>query len=148
MVCPLFYPILLIFFKIGELERKARGKIHLDTDNIECLSVKDLATGIFPHKHCYMVRYHINVDPSGNVLPCLFFQNYHIGNIQETDINKLWGNAKHMDFIRSEENGKIKVCQQCICGVQRNPGISRSLYNIINDYVGKFNRKYLKNKND
>lgn len=133
--------------KIGDLGREAQGEIYLDTDNIECLSVKDLATGIFPHERCYMTRYHINVDPSGNILPCLFFQNYHIGNIQKTHINEIWGNAKHKDFLRSVENGGLKICQQCICGVQRNPRIAQSLYNKINDYAEKFNRRYFeKNK--
>ncbi|MFH1776275.1 MAG: radical SAM protein [Candidatus Omnitrophota bacterium] len=129
--------------KIDELERKYREKIYLDTDNIDCFRVQDLVKGSCQHERCYISRYHITIDPSGNVLPCLFFQNYHLGNICEMSISKIWENKRHRDFLRAIKNKQVKICQQCILGAQRNPTIPQAIKRKIVDYTKRYKRKYI-----
>lgn len=121
--------------KIADIEREAKGIIGLDIHNYICLGINELSTGTFQHKRCYMARYHINVDPSGYITPCLFFQNYHLGNVQDIDINRIWGNKIHKEFLDSQNNHELKICQQCIVGVQRNPTAWQKLFREINSHV-------------
>ncbi|MCX5799989.1 MAG: radical SAM protein [Candidatus Eisenbacteria bacterium] len=107
--------------KVRELKKEARGmRIALMTENVDCLKARNLVTGRFGNKKCYVARFKVTVDPYGNVLPCPFFGDYHLGNIRNEDLARIWRNEKHLSFIRNL--GKIwsGFCRHCILGVQRN----------------------------
>jgi Fe-coproporphyrin III synthase len=127
--------------RIVTLKEEARGKIHLDTDNIERVNVRELSTGIYNSKRCYLSRYHIVIDPSGNVLPCLCFQDYHLGNVQENHLRDIWGNHKHTDFLSSLARQELKICEQCVMGVQRNRTAGQKLFHEIKDCSGSIKKE-------
>lgn len=108
--------------KLKEIKAKAKNlKIRITTRNIDMLTVEDLYKGTFPHKRCYVCRYLISVDPYGNVIPCLFFNNYNLGNIRQGHIFKIWNNAKHRNFIKHVDKNGIAICKYCALSVERNP---------------------------
>jgi MoaA/NifB/PqqE/SkfB family radical SAM enzyme len=134
--------------KVIELKEKAWGKIETDTDNIERVSVEELATGKYDSKRCYMARYHIAIDPSGNVLPCLFFQDYNIGNVQNTHLKNIWGNKRHKKFLASIKRQELRICQQCVVGVQRNRTAGQKFRRRMNDLGMRVKRKLLGKTSD
>lgn len=108
--------------KLKEIKSGAENlKIGLYTRNIDVLTVEDLSNGLFPHRRCYVCRYLISVDPFGNVIPCLFFNNYDLGNIRRERISKIWNNAKHRRFIKHVDGNRIAICKHCALSAERNP---------------------------
>lgn len=127
--------------RMATLKEESRGRISLDTENIERVSVRELVTGKYRSKRCYMARYHVNVDPSGNVLPCLCFQDYHLGNLQEDHVADIWGNGKHKEFLASLKRRELKVCRQCVMGIQRNRTAVEKLKHKLGCSLQEYGRK-------
>ena len=124
--------------KIAAIKEENRpGEIEIITRNIDCLSIENLTSGIMPNKKCYMIRYMITVDPFGNVIPCAFFNNNHLGNIRSEDFKSVWVNQKHRDFIRCVDQKKTGLCKYCILSVQRNATILQSLQKSYFSLTGK-----------
>ena len=86
--------------------------------------------GTIPHRKCYVERNEITVDPYGNLVVCPFFRNYVLGNIIEMSFKDIWNNEKHKYFRKIQNNGGFPICPHCILGVQRNPGVAKSLQRI------------------
>ncbi len=63
----------------------------------------------------------------GNVIPCLFFESYYLGNINEEEIRKIWGNQKHRKFLQYVNAKKLDMCKYCVVGIQRNPTFLQSI---------------------
>ena len=117
----------------------------METDHILCLNIDDMVSGEFQHKRCYLARYHINVDPSGYIIPCLFFQNYRLGSIHETDLGNIWGNRKHKTFVKTVDSKQLPICKNCIVGVQRNPTFMQALTRRITTDAQRFKTRFLSN---
>lgn len=114
--------------KLADLKRKAMKRdIYVTSENIDILSVDELASGIFPNRRCYICRYLIFLDPYGNVLPCSFFDSYKLGNVRTEDFWTIWANKKHRDFVRKQGKGELPLCRHCVFGVQRNRTMGQSL---------------------
>lgn len=114
--------------KLKELKNNSRkSKVRLITKNIDILKTNDLTSGRFPNKKCYVCRYMISADPYGNILPCPFYNNYHLGNIRTAPLDMIWKNQRHYDFIRSIDSGEPEICRYCILGIERNPTIWQEL---------------------
>lgn len=114
--------------KLREIKITAKNtKIRAYTRNIDILSVEDLSGGVFPHKRCYVCRYLISVDPQGNVIPCLFFNNYALGNIRRESISKIWNNARHRSFIKNVDKNRIAICKHCALSAERNPSFFQDI---------------------
>jgi MoaA/NifB/PqqE/SkfB family radical SAM enzyme len=97
------------------------SKMKLFTRNIDILRPEDMVKGTFPFTRCYVCRYYITVDPYGNILPCLFYHNYQLGNIRKTKFVSLWKNEKHRAFMKRA--GKTEMCRHCILAVERNASL-------------------------
>jgi MoaA/NifB/PqqE/SkfB family radical SAM enzyme len=80
----------------------------------------DIIKGSFPNKKCYICRDIVTVDPYGNVMGCLHFNNYVIGNIKSEPLNLIWKGENHSDFIKLQNQKKIDICKFCSNGVGRN----------------------------
>ena len=119
---------------IGKL---ACEDIKVGSVNIDILSVDNLAQGTIPHKKCYVERYEVTVDPSGNVVGCPFFNNYIIGDLVKNSFDDIWNNSRHKKFRSHQNSGKLAMCKHCILGVQRNPSFITSLKRM---YYKKRNR--------
>lgn len=125
--------------KLKEIKEIARNNsLNISTRNIDCLSIENIVTGMPPRKKCYLSRYHVNIDPMGNVIPCLFFESYYLGNINEEELSKIWGNQKHRRFLQYVDAKKVDMCKYCVIGIQRNPtffqsvsSLRRNLWDIV-----------------
>ena len=109
--------------KLEALKRSPLARrIHLVTSNIDVLTVDELAQGVVHQKRCYICHTLITVDPFGNVLPCPFFDNYHLGNVREQPFSSIWNNTRHRRFRRLQSQGRFPMCRHCILSVERNSG--------------------------
>ncbi len=108
-------------------DRKKDDRFALITKNIDALTIENLVRGEFSHRKCYICRYLITVDPSGNVLPCAFFDKYSIGNIRAQDFKEIWKNKAHRAFIDAVGRGKTELCKYCVVGVERNPSVFQEI---------------------
>ncbi len=114
--------------KLKDVKEQAKTKsLYLRTGNIDLLRVRDMVHGHCPHSKCYVCRYLITVDPSGNLLGCPFFNNYFLGNFSETPLERIWGNERHLRFIRAIDTRKPPMCRFCILSIERNQSLLRSL---------------------
>lgn len=95
-------------------------KVHITTRNIDILTIENLEKGTFPNRRCNVCRYLITVDPYGNIIPCPFFNTYSLGNISQNQIDDIWRNARHRNFIKYVDDGRIELCKYCVLGVERN----------------------------
>jgi len=98
------------------------------TFNIDILTIDNLTKGTIPNKKCYFCRYTIAIDPFGNMIGCFHYNNYIIGNILKEPIFSLWKNNKHQIFLKSQKNGEIKICKNCISGINRNLTFFQNVY--------------------
>jgi MoaA/NifB/PqqE/SkfB family radical SAM enzyme len=115
--------------KMNDIKKSAKNyNIHINTDAVDSLTIEEIKKGIVPNKKCYFSRYNITIDPYGNVMGCFHFNNYIIGNIKDEDFEDIWKNKKHLAFLDSQKKGKIKICENCISGVQRNPTFFQFYY--------------------
>jgi len=123
--------------KLKEMKKIARdNSINISTRNIDCLSIENMTTGMFPVRKCYLSRYHINIDPTGKIIPCMFFESYYLGDIHEEEIGKIWGNEKHKRFLQYVDAKKLDMCKYCVVGIQRNPTFFQSVSNLRRNLWG------------
>lgn len=111
-------------------KRYAHTDLGILTVNIDSLSVKDIFQGTINNKRCYVLRTEVTVDPYGNVIPCMSFNNYFLGNLIESDFEDIWNGPKHRRFIEHQKTGNLGLCKHCILGVQRNHNFYTSLKRI------------------
>lgn len=104
--------------------------ILIQTINIDALSVDNIVEGTIPHKKCYVERNEVTIDPSGNMVGCVFFNNYTFGNLVKESFSDIWNNDRHKTFRKFQNTKKIAMCRHCILGVQRNPSFFSSLQRI------------------
>lgn len=110
--------------------KKSNPKILIQTINIDSLSVEDMYMGKIPHKKCYIERTEVTVDPYGNIVMCPFITNYITGNLVTDEFDEIWNNERHRIFRDAQNKGNLPMCKNCILGVQRNPGIVKSIQRI------------------
>ncbi|MDD4941101.1 MAG: radical SAM protein [Candidatus Omnitrophica bacterium] len=92
-------------------EEKNRNTFAVITKNIDTLTIENLTRGKFPNKKCYICRYMITVDPFGNILPCAFYNNYHLGNVCADEFKDIWKNKAHRTFVNAVDRGKAELCR-------------------------------------
>ncbi len=90
------------------------------TINIDMLSDGDLVAGTVPKRCCFMEHMTTIIDPYGNILPCLFFENYRIGNILKGGLDEPWQFRRREEFRKLRREGKLELCRHCIMSVIRN----------------------------
>ena len=105
-------------------------RFNVLSTNVDVLTEEHLCQGTIPHGRCYVERTETTIDPSGNLIACPFINNYVIGNLVTHDFSTVWNNARHRRFRQVQNTLELAVCQHCILGVQRNPGVWTSLKRI------------------
>ncbi len=111
----------LLKSRVREIKRRFWKDIYVYTTNIEMLSERDFCEGTAPNRKCYVTRGEVTIDPYGNILACLFISNYILGNVKTERISTIIKNDRHRRFMKIRDSGKIKLCNHCVLGVQRNP---------------------------
>jgi len=119
--------------KMKDIKKLAsKLNIVISTRHMDSLTIDNIVNGTIPNKKCYMSRYLVTIDPFGNVMGCFHYNNYIMGNVKNESIFSIWNNKKHQKFLKAIKNGDIKICENCISGVNRNPTsfqlIHRTLY--------------------
>lgn len=106
-------------------------KIKISTSVIDSLSIDNLIDGTIPNKKCYLCRNWVTIDPFGNVMGCFHYNNYIFGNIKDVPFSSIWKNNKHLIFMAAQKKGEIKLCENCISGVNRNATFDQSVYRLL-----------------
>lgn len=114
--------------KIRDLSKKF--KIKIVTSVIDTLTIDNLINGTIPNKKCYICRNWVTIDPFGNVMGCFHYNNFIYGNIKDVPFKSIWKNNKHLSFIEAQKKGKIKICQNCVSGVNRNATFDQTIYRL------------------
>jgi len=123
---------------IERMKRDVRGMdISLQCENVDKLTVRQMASGWCDNRRCYVTRSKITIDPCGNVLGCAFFDNWSLGNIRQQPLREIWNNGRHKRFMKHFRRGNIRMCDHCILGVQRNPTVTQNIRDHINHALGK-----------
>jgi Fe-coproporphyrin III synthase len=103
-------------------------KMKISTHVIDSLTIDNLTNGTIPNKKCYMCRYLVTIDPFGNFVSCFHYNNYILGNIKNETFSSILKSKKYRSFLKLQNEGKIKICENCVSGVKRNSTLYQSLY--------------------
>jgi radical SAM protein with 4Fe4S-binding SPASM domain len=100
---------------LGELKsrRSEYAPMSIDTTNIDGLTEANLENLEYPRQTCAFATTKVVISPYGNVLPCLHYKNYHLGNLGRESAKNIWGNSKHRKFCGAQRKGEIPLCDQC-----------------------------------
>ena len=93
--------------------RESLSPMSLDVTNVRMLKSKHLTTLTYPHQKCVFATTQLVISPYGNVIPCLYYKNYHLGNLTNEDVSGVWGCQEHRHFCRSQQMHRIPLCDQC-----------------------------------
>jgi radical SAM protein with 4Fe4S-binding SPASM domain len=117
--------------KISDIKTAPRmNGLRINTEKIDILSKEEIVSGKFQNKRCYISRNWVTIDPYGNVMGCLHYNNCLLGNAKENDLSSIWKSGVHFDFIRSRDQAKFDICNFCSNGVIRNSNPLQSLQTI------------------
>ncbi len=103
---------------LDTLKRIRKNKEHykgmnVSMENMENLTIQNLTTLTYPKQTCVFATTQVVISPYGNVLPCLYYKDYHLGNVKDRDLADIWGNIKHRQFGKAQQNNKIPLCDHC-----------------------------------
>lgn len=96
--------------------RHEKNKYHpmsLTMANLEGLNVENLTELSYPHQTCLFATTQVVISPYGNVLPCLYYKDYHLGNLKNRDLSDIWGNKEHKIFCEQQRKNWIPLCDHC-----------------------------------
>lgn len=63
---------------------------------------------------CSVCHSSICISDNGNVYPCAGWQDYVVGNINETSLNDIWDNSEKVQYLRDLRNQDFPKCIQCV----------------------------------
>ncbi len=96
---------------------KNRQNLHpmsIDMTNIRgVVDVDNLTELTYPYQACLFATTQVIISPYGNILPCLYYKNYHLGNITKQDLSEIWGNEEHRKFCKQQQRDRIPLCNHC-----------------------------------
>lgn len=62
---------------------------------------------------CSVCHSSVCIADNGNVYPCAGWQDYVVGNINETSLNDIWNNSEKVQYLRGLRNLDFPECVQC-----------------------------------
>lgn len=62
---------------------------------------------------CSVCHSSICIAENGNVYPCAGWQDYVVGNVNETSLNDIWNNSIKVQYLRSLHRRDFPKCIQC-----------------------------------
>lgn len=97
--------------------------MSVNMTNMEGLKSVDLTKLNYPHQKCLFATTQVVISPYGEILPCLYYNDYHLGNIRDRDLSEIWGNAKHRIFCVQQQKKQIPLCNHCSIKYYHKPFI-------------------------
>ena len=107
--------------------------------NMEGRKIEDFTELTYPHQTCLFATTQVVISPYGNVQPCLYYKDYHLGNLENHDLSDIWGNKKHKLFCEQQRKHKIPLCDHCGNKLYHKPFIP-SMKDITRDVFRKLTR--------
>lgn len=96
-----------------KMMKKDHNATYVDITNLYGLKAESLLKWRYPKQKCTLCTTQLVITPSGDVLPCPFYNQYILGNLTDQGASKIWGNTKHRRFIDYQKNGIIDLCNFC-----------------------------------
>ncbi len=95
---------------------KGRGgkSLYINSRAVEAAGDDAFIRGRHPEKKCLVCSTFVTIDPLGNVTPCPMFNRYSIGNLLESSLCEIWGNAAHRKFVSAQREGAVRICSNCV----------------------------------
>ena len=87
--------------------------LAVESTNMHGVTLEHLQNLSYPQHSCLFCTTQMVLTPYGDVLPCLYYNNYHLGNLVEQDIPEVWGNSRHRSFCNKQQNDEIPMCKYC-----------------------------------
>jgi len=87
---------------------------YVNFRNVDIVPDTAFTSGKFGIKRCQICTTLITVNPDGDVIPCLFYPGYVLGNIRKRSVGEVWGNERHRIFIRHQRKEDIRICDNCL----------------------------------
>jgi Fe-coproporphyrin III synthase len=88
--------------------------IYINSRGIDMATNEVFTEGVHPFRKCLLCSILVTIDPLGNVNPCPMYNKYHLGNILNERLEKIWGNKEHRYFIDYQQQKKIHICRNCV----------------------------------
>jgi len=96
------------------------GRFSVVTTSIDALSDTELVRGTVSGTRCFFERTTAIVDPYGNIVACLFFDNFALGNVRACNLKQCWNTRPRRRFRSYRDTGQLELCRHCIMSVVRN----------------------------
>jgi Fe-coproporphyrin III synthase len=100
---------------VSDLRARSRdyAPMSINTETIEHLDVEALSTQRFPYQKCLPCTNMIVLSPYGEVTPCPYFGKYVLGNLSDSRLDEVWGNAAHRRFVGVQRREHLPICDHC-----------------------------------
>jgi len=99
--------------KLYRIKRETKHP-YVNSRAVEVTDIRDC--GKTPER-CLMAGTVAVINPNGDVIPCLFYKDYVIGNLLKEDFGSIWGSKLHRTFINRQRKKKIPICSECMSRV-------------------------------
>lgn len=106
---------------------------------------------------CSVCNSSICISENGNVYPCAGWQDYIVGNVNETSLNDIWNNSKKVKYLRDLRRQDFPKCLQCsdkdyctMCMVRNANEDPQGNPLIVNEYyceIAKISKQIMTAKN-
>lgn len=108
------------------LSRVAKNRRKYQPMNINMVTVRgvshhDLVQLTYPRQKCVFATTQVVISPFGNVLPCVYYSGYHLGNINKQNLSEIWGGKKHHVFCEQQQSAGIPLCNECSMKFDHKP---------------------------
>ena len=97
---------------IKEFKKNKSGP-YVNFRDIAMAEDKTFVESNYGYKKCHAATTFTVINPNGDVVPCPFYNKYVLGNLLDNDLEDIWGNKKHREFIKLQNDRKIPLCQNC-----------------------------------
>jgi Fe-coproporphyrin III synthase len=126
---------------IRDLKKNADNSIYLNYRGVDEAPDTAFTEGVHLDRKCHVCTTLVTVDPRGNVVPCPMYNKYILGNLLEDSLENIWGNEKHLKFIRKQRKGEIALCKNCWVLKNNYPSFSSTFANYFRRTVEKMTRR-------
>lgn len=92
----------------------------ISTSSHDAMSDRDLVEGTFPARRCFAMRNLVIVNPLGQIAPCLFYDNFSVGDALNGGLKGTFDTPRRQLFKQHRDSGRIALCRHCIDSVVRN----------------------------
>jgi MoaA/NifB/PqqE/SkfB family radical SAM enzyme len=127
--------VVLLRRRLRDIKRRFGEEITVSTVNIDSISDRELSHGEYDNRRCFVASCEATVDPAGNLVGCMFFNNFPLGSLLDAPFRDVWLGEKRARFLEHRRTARPPICRQCIVGVQRNPGVYRSMRRIYHKRI-------------